>query len=204
MPADDPLPPSRLPTSIAPTEIAYRLLTAAGVRVDWEGLLAVEHLSWADARLPDVAEAHLLDRVLQLVPPALKSAGERIVIVDSGAVGRFGSYRSGIIRLYTPALRLTLPDPEYDRRFSYFTTTVLHETGHAVYARHLSDRDRALVDDLYLERLASTRRAHAGEATQEGAEHHLVDLFVHGLLHISSEPMRNPAARDLLRALGLP
>jgi hypothetical protein len=93
-------------------------------------------------------------------------------------------------------------DQQYGRRYSYFTTTVAHEFGHAVYVMRLSNRDRALVTDLYLDDLASARRA--AEPSEEGAEHYFVDLFAHGLLHVSSEAMHIPGARELLRSLGLP
>src|SRR5919197_1554782 len=101
MPLDDVLPSSRLPHEPAGGQIVAHFHTAHGVRVDWDDLTMNERLGLAGARLPEPPEAHLLDRVLQLVPRALLQPVQRILIVDNGAVGRFGGYLAGLVRLYS-------------------------------------------------------------------------------------------------------
>src|SRR5438094_107258 len=128
MAVDETLSPPRLRVRSAREQIVRHFPTAFGVRIDPGDLAALpdrERLSLAGARLPEPPEAVLLDRVLQLVPVRLLEPVDRILIVDRGSTGTYGGFRAGIIRIYTPALRLTLPDPDYGRRFSFFTTTVL-------------------------------------------------------------------------------
>src|SRR5438128_2484301 len=84
------------------------------------------------------------------------SSSKPIAFSIARAVGRFGGYLGGIIRLYSPALRLTFADPHFSGRFSYFTTTVLHEIGHAIYAEEFGDEQRRRVTDLYLAELIAT------------------------------------------------
>lgn len=205
MPLYDSLPPSRLPRHLTAEGVAHHFSVTLGVRVDLQELPQGERAALARARLPTPPEARLLDRVLQLVPPGLLTAVERLLIVDSGAVGQLGSYRAGVIRIFTPALRLGQPDPQAERRYSYFTTTVLHEIGHAVYSRRLTLPQRATLDDLYLAALLASGRWRTHEPSEQGAEHYFVDdLFVAALLGVSPELPRSLAAREFLRTLGIP
>jgi hypothetical protein len=200
MPLDASLPASQLARATA-EEILRHFHAAYSVRVDLEDVPAAERLSLVGARLPEPPEARLLDRVLQVVPPGLRRAVDRILIVDNGVAGQYGGYRSGIIRIYTPALRLTLADPAAASRYSYFTTTVLHELGHAVYDR-LSADQRGAVADLYLDFLIEGLPASV-EPTPKGAEHYFVDLVVAALLGLGAHGMGVNAVRERVRALGI-
>ena len=169
-----------------------------------ESVIASERLGFAGARLPEPPEARLLDRVLQVVPRALLRPVQRIVIVDSGVIGRFGGYLGGIVRLYSPVLRLKVADPHFGGRFSYFTTTVLHEIGHAIYAEALGDEQRRRVADLYLEELIATTGEDEVEPSEADAEHYFVALLTSALLGVRGGRLRPMQARERLRALGLP
>ena len=206
MPLDDALPPSRLPLDPARGQIVAHFQTAYGVRVDWHDMTRTERLGLAGARLPEPPEAHLLDRVLQVVPPFLLRTVQRILIVDNGTVGRFGGYLAGIVRLYSPALRLTAADPNFGGRFSYFTTTVLHEIGHAVYSEALGDEQRQRVVDLYLAELIATADTDDAlvEPSDAGAEQYFVALLTSALLRVRGARQRPEQARTHIRSLGLP
>jgi hypothetical protein len=203
MPVDDSLPQPLLPPRASRDEIARHVPTTFGPRVDVNGVPEAEMLRLAGARLPDVNEARLLDRVLQLVPPPLLSAVTRILIVDNGMVGLLGRYRARIVCLYTPVLRLSLADPRYRRRFSLFTTTTLHEIAHGVYAERLTGAQRRRVVDLYLDQVSSSEPFGHAEPSEHSAEHYFVNLFVAGLLGFGDPPLGVSGVRHLLRDLGV-
>src|SRR4051794_15464196 len=147
MPLDRALPPRR-PARPNAEQIARHFVETFGVGVDpadLETLPAHVRLGLAGARLPEPPEAALLDRVLQLIPAQLLKAVDRVLIVDTGETGRPGSYDARIVRIRTPALDLRRADPEYGNEYSVFTTTVIHELGHAVYEELLTDHQRDLV-----------------------------------------------------------
>jgi hypothetical protein len=93
-----------LPARATLQEIVRYFPVAHAARVDLAELPPAERSSLILARLPELPEALLLDRVLQLLPPMLAGAADRILIVDSGVAGQLGSYRAGIIRLFVAAL----------------------------------------------------------------------------------------------------
>ena len=207
MPPDDSLPPSRLPEQPTGEQIVAHFQVVCGVRVDLEGLDALsasERLALTGARLPEPPEAHLLDRVLQVVPQAMRSAIGRIVLLDSRAIGRYGTYRVEIVRVVASALHLHEGDPDYGGQYSFFVTTVLHEIGHAVYARWLTREQRAAVENAYLAQMVEEEES-AGhvEPTERGVEHYFIDLLLPALLGHSAGRLRPRVARRRLAALGV-
>ena len=203
MPLDASLPPPRLPRNAGLDEIVRHFPAAFGVRVDLDDLPRGELLRLAGARLPEPPEARLLDRALQLVPPPLLRAVDRILMVDSGLTGTYGMYLNGLIGLHSPALRVHDADPRYGGRLSYFSTTVVHEVRHAVYARELTPAQRASIVELYLTRFVQSAFPDASEPSEAGAEHYFVDMFVAALLGQGGEFLRAGEARERLRVLGL-
>jgi hypothetical protein len=206
MPVDRPLPPPRLSLRASAGEIVQHFPERSGVRVDLaalDALPALERLSLAGARLPEPPEAVLLDRVLQLVPAPLLAAVDRILIVDTGETGRPGSYLGRIVRVRTPALRLREGDPVYGGQFSVFTTTVLHEIGHAVYEELLTPRQRDLVLVDYISFLERSGAPSDGEPTEAGVQHHLSALLLTALLGYSKPFMSVVYARSVLAEIGI-
>lgn len=178
-----------------------------GVRVDLhalDALPALERLSLAGARLPEPPEAVLLDRVLQLVPAPLLAAVDRVLIVDTGETARPGSYHGRMVRIRTPALDLRRGDPDYGNRFSVFTTTVLHEIGHAVYEELLTPRQRDLVLDDYIAFLDRSGASTEGEPTEAGVQHHLVAVTLTALLGYGRPFISVSQARAAWEKLGVP
>ena len=206
MPLDRALPPSRLPAHSSAEQVARYFVQTSGVRVDLVGLDVLPahvRLSLAGARLPEPPEAALLDRVLQLVPAPLRMAVDRVLIVNTGETGRPGSYDGRIIRIRTPALDLRRGDPEYGNQFSVFTTTVIHEVGHAAYEELLAMRQReTLLEDyiLFLERSGAFAE---GEPTETGTQHHLAALLLTALLGHSKPLMSVAYGRSVLAELGI-
>src|SRR5258707_401752 len=152
MPLDDELPPSRLPSQVQAQQIARHFPEAFGVRVDLDDLdtlPALERQSLFGARLPEPPEAVLLDRVLQLIPKALLAPAERLVMLPSRGTARPGGSRSRIVRLSAQEARVREGDPRYGRAFSMFTTTLLHEIGHLVFAETLAETQREQVSADY-------------------------------------------------------
>jgi hypothetical protein len=203
MPPDDALPPSRLPASPSAEQIARHFVSTFGVRVDLDALPAASRLSLAGARVPEPPEAALLDRVLQLVPAPLLTAVDRILVVDRGETGRAGSYDSRIIRIRTPALNLREGDPIYRRRFSLFTTTVLHELAHAVYEEWLTPEQRDLVLDDYIAFLERSGAPTEGEPSETGVQHHLAAIMLTALLGYSRPFISVSQARRAWERLGV-
>ena len=206
MPLDDELPPSRLPARSEQERIVQHFTDAFGVRVDPEGLDVVqerEHVSFIGARLPKPLEAVLMDRVLQLVPVEMLRGVERIVMLPSRGTARYGGYLNGIIRLAAdPAWRRTR-DAEFGGNYSLFTTTLLHEVGHAVYRRWLTDEQRALATDLYLNWFIRQQPPGTPQPTAGGGEHFFIALFCSALLGANSPWGTTREAREFLDALGV-
>jgi hypothetical protein len=205
MPLDETLLPPRLPIGATQEETIAFFAATFGVRVDLSDLPAGERASLAGARVPRPDEARLLDRVLQMLPGPIAGAAARILVIDSGVVGREGSYRAGIVRLYTPVLRLTLPDPIFGGRFSYFTTTVLHELAHAAYATKLTPVQRNAIVDAYLDELVLCRQDASADPTELGAEHLFARVFTRRALRLARGPMlgdHESALWEILEALG--
>lgn len=207
MPLDDTLHPSRLPTRATVQQLVNHFPSEHDVRVDLVGLgvlLPQVRLGLAGARLPEPSEAALLDRVLQLVPAPLLACVDRVLIVDTGETGRLGTYERRIVRIRTPALRLRDGDPVYGRRFSLFTTTVLHEIAHAVYEEWLTPPQRELLLDDYISFLARSGAETEGEPRESGVQHHFVALMLTALLGYTRPFMSVAYARSMLRELGVP
>jgi hypothetical protein len=206
MPVDRSLPPPRLSRRASVSEIVRHFREAFGVRVDLEGLellAPLARLRLAGARLPEPPEAVLLDRILQVVPLIFLAAVDRVLIVDSGETGRLGSFDSGIVRVRTPALHLHQEDPDINGHFSLFTTTVLHEIGHAAYERILSKSQCDLVLTSYLAFLDRFPVTPAGEPSEAGVQHHFVAVLLTAILG-QPTPFRSVAyARSVLADLRL-
>jgi hypothetical protein len=136
MPFDYTLPESRLPAFPGLDQILGHFPAAFGIRVDSDGLdrlPVLEHQRYAAARPPEPPEAVLLDRVLQVVPPSLLQGIERILVVPTRGTARPGGYLNGVASVSAAEADVRRPDPIYGGHFSVFTTTVLHEIGHAVF-----------------------------------------------------------------------
>ena len=119
MPADETLPPSRLPRLVGADQIASHFPEAFGIRVDtddFDSLPPSLRLRLNRTRLPEPPEAMALDRVLQVVPPSALRLIERVLINDAGVTGHLGVYASGVICLGTDALRLRQPDRQFAGR----------------------------------------------------------------------------------------
>ena len=206
MSPDHALPPSRLPAHPGARQIAQHFAETYGVRIDLGALdllPAYVRLSLAHARPPESPEATLLDRVLQLVPAPLLEAVDRVLIVDTGETGRPGSYDYRIIRIRTPALDLRRGDPEYGNEFSVFTTTIVHELGHAVYEELLTLRQREILLDDYLLFLERSGAPPESEPTETGTQHHLATLLLTALLGHGKRLMSVVYARSVLAELGI-
>jgi hypothetical protein len=111
---------------------------------------------------------------------------------------------NGIIRLGVGAASRRMPDGEYGGRYSVFTTTLLHEVSHAIYQGWLSDEQRAMVIDEYLNRLIRLGPRAGEEPTTVEAEHFFVDLVTGVLLRVDTRSASLSEARVLLRELGVP
>lgn len=206
MALDQSLPSSRLSLRDSVDEIVRHLPAACGVRVDLEGLEALPasaRLSLVGARPPEPPEAALLDRVLQIVPAPLLEAVDRVLIVDTGETGRPGSYDGRIIRIRTPALNLRNGDPEFGNDFSVFTTTVVHELGHAIYEELLTEHQREIILDDYIMFLERSGAPTEGEPTETATQHHLAALLLTALLGCSKPLMSVTYARSVLAELGV-
>jgi hypothetical protein len=206
MPRDDTLPASRLPARPTAQQVASHFPVERGVRVDLGGLEALppqERLSLASARLPEPPEAVLLDRVLQLVPRHMLAVVERVLIVASGETARLGGFDAGIVRIRTPALALRQGDGEYGNRFSRFTTTVLHEIGHAVFERWLTTEQRTAIVNGYLDDLTRLREAATVDPSDREAQHYFISLLLPVLLGYGMPPLGSGEARRRLAALGV-
>ena len=145
-----------------------------------------------------------MDRVLQLVPVEMLRGVERIVMLPSRGTARYGGYLNGIIRIGTDAASLRTPDAEIGGRFSTFTTTLLHEVGHAIYQVWLTDDQRAQVIDTYLDRFIQRGPRGGEEPTASQAEHFFVDLVIGVLLRVDTQSASLGEARVLLEALHVP
>jgi hypothetical protein len=208
MPIDDDLPPTRLALDRSANQITEHFAEACGVRVDAVSLAALpaeERLRLAGARQPEPPEARLLDRVLQLVPPVLLGPIERVVILQSRGTARMGGHRNGIVRVSAQEARLREGDARYGDGFSLFTTTVLHEIGHAVWDLHLTAAQRTQLGDDYLDSLIDEGEDEVApdEPSESEAEHFFVDLFVAALLGHGPPGIGAGVARRRLAALGL-
>ena len=208
MPLEDELPPSRLPVNVSADQITAHFAEAFRLRVDPIGLDALpaqERLRLAGARLPEPPEAVLLDRVLQLVPAALLEPIERVVVLQSRGTGRMGGHRSRIVRVSAQEARLREGDVRYGGSFSLFTTTVLHEIGHAVWDLHLTAAQRSQLGDDYLSSLIEEEEGEVApdQPSESEAEHFFVDLFVAALLGHGQPGIGAGAARRRLASLGL-
>ncbi|MBI3970823.1 MAG: hypothetical protein HY332_06000 [Chloroflexi bacterium] len=206
MPLDDDLPPSRLPSHVPARQVVEHFPGAFGIRVhvdDLNALPTLERQSLSGARLPEPPEAVLLDRVLQLVPLELLQAVERIVILQTRGTARQGGSRSRAIRLSAQEARVREGDPRYGRAFSLFTTTVLHEIGHVVFAEVLTETQREQVYADYMDDLERLPVLPASEPSQAGLEHYFIRYFIAALLGRGERPVRAGDARRRMAALGL-
>ena len=163
-----------------------------------------EPVSFAGACLPEPPEAVLMDRVLQLVPLELLRGVERIVMLPSRGTARYGSYLNGSIRLGVDAASRRQPDAEFGNRYSLFTTTLLHEVGHAIHQVWLTNEQRAKVVDAYLDRFIEREQDEDGEPTMWQAEHFFIDLITGVLLRVDSASASLAEARAVLGELGVP
>ncbi len=109
-----------------------------------------------------------------------------------------------MIRLGTDAASRRVRDTELGGNYSLFTTTLLHEIGHAIFTTWLSDRQRGVVVDAYLDRLAEGRSRWEEEPTTAAAEHFFVALVTGVFLRVESPSASLAEARALLRDLGVP
>jgi hypothetical protein len=203
---DSELPPSQLSVEVQEYQTVRHFAEAYGIRVDLDGLdalPALERLSLAGARLPEPPESVLLDRVLQLVPPALLEPVERLVIVASRGTGRQGSARRRIVRLSAQEARIREGDYRFGNRFSLFTTTVLHEIGHVVFEERLTQAQQEDLLTEYLRGLDAQSVISPGEPSQAGLEHHFIRLFIAALLGRGEPPVSASAARQRLAEIGL-
>ena len=206
MPIDNELPPSRLAIWVPAGQFVLHFLHVFGIRVDLEGLdalPALERLSLAGARLPEPPEAVLLDRVLQLVPASMLKAVERIVIVQTRGTARYGGSRRSLVQGSAQEARVREGDPGYGRRFSFFTTTVLHEVGHAIFDGVLSASQRDAVADDYFRFLDRIGSPPPGEPTEAGVQHFFVGHFMAALLGRGEPPTTAAQGRESLARLGL-
>jgi hypothetical protein len=206
MPLDETLPPARLSSHPSAEQITRYFPETFNVRVDIEGLDALpdhERLSLAGARLPEPPEVVLLDRVLQLVPVALLRGVGRIVMLQDRGTARFGGYRSRIVRLSAPEARVRRGDAGYGGSFSLFTTTALHEIGHAVWETLLSDDQRTQLADEYVETLIEDEATRPGEPSEAGVQHYFIRFLMAALLGRGERGVSAGAARRRLAALGL-
>jgi hypothetical protein len=206
MPLDDQLPPPRLPAKLNVSAIADHFTRTFGVVVDpaaFSSLPQAERLGLAGARLPEPPEAALLDRVLQLVPAVLLAPAEAILIVASRDIGRQGGARGGIVRVSAQEARLGEGDLAYGRAFSLFNTTVLHEIGHVVFARVLTDAQRERVYTDYMDELEGRVVLPSGAPSQLGMEHYFIAYLLAALLGRGQAPVRTADARQRMAALGL-
>jgi hypothetical protein len=206
MPVDDALPPSRLP-AFPDLERALRHFPAAfGVRVDTEGLNALpatEAQRYASARHLEPPEAVLLDRVLQRVPLHLLQSVERLVVLPTRGTGRPGGFLNGIVCISAFEADVRRPDPAYNSRFSFFTTTVIHEIGHAVFRTALAPAQQDLVLDRYAIRLDTAGSILGNEPTEQGTEHFFIDTFLPALLGFGGHAHGASAARRALAEFGI-
>lgn len=208
MPLDDSLAPSRLPALPSAAQVIRHFPAAFGIGVDVEGreaLPPLERLRLERARLPEPPEAVLLDRVLQLVPPALLGPIRLVLILETRGTARMGGHWQGIVRVSAQEARTREGDVRYGNRFSLFTTTVLHEIGHAVWDLCLTPAQRARFGDYYLDALIEGEEGEfaADEPSEAAAEHHLVDLLLAALLGHGQPGFGAGMARRQLAALGL-
>jgi hypothetical protein len=203
MPSDDTLPPSRLPAFPEIDEILAHFPAAFGIRVDTDGLdrlPAVERRRYAAARPPEPPEAVLLDRVLQLTPLRLLWGVERIVVLPTRGTARPGGYLNGIVSLSAAEADARRSDPEYENRFSVFTTTVAHEIGHAIFATMLSAEEQYRVVGDYV---AEPTRLAADELLDNDIQHHFIGIFIPALLGYGRAPRTAGASRRKLAEFGL-
>jgi hypothetical protein len=203
MPLDETLPPSRLPAFPELDQILAHFPAAFGIRVDTDGLdqlPAVERQRYATARPPEPPEAVLLDRVLQLVPLGLLRRVERIVVLPTRGTARPGGYFDGILSLSAAEADARRPDSEYEHRFSVFTTTVVHEIGHAVFETVLSPDEQYRVVGDYL---VGPRGRAADELLGDDIQHHFVDIFIAAVLGYGRPPRTAGASRRKLAEFGL-
>ena len=179
MPLDETLPASSLSPNPTVQQIAGHFLKNYGVRVDGEGFNALspaQRLSLSGARLPEPPEAHLLDRSFQVVPNGMLQTVRRIVLLETGFVGRYGSYQDGIVRIIDSPLLLREGDPDFGKNYSFFVTTVLHEIGHAVFERWLTSAQQGAVEESYLSQMVEAEELGSDvEATQRGVEHYFIN-----------------------------
>ena len=74
-------------------------------RAELESLLATVRSSIRGTRLPELPEAVLLDRVLQLVDRHVRAVVERVLLIAGGETVRMGGFAAGIGRLRRCATR---------------------------------------------------------------------------------------------------
>jgi hypothetical protein len=206
MPADDTLPPSLLSALPELDQILGHFPAAFGVRVDTDRLDVLPSLEpqrYATARPPEPPEAALLDRVLQLVPRRFLHDVERIIVLPTRGTARPGGYLNGIVSVGASEADVRRPDPDFGNRFTVFTTTVVHEVGHAVFQTVLTPNQRDLVLDRYVRRLDALGVIPLGEPTQQGAEHFFVDYFLPAVLRFGSHARGAAASRRALAEFGM-
>lgn len=207
MPFDDTLPPSRLPPFSEVDQILAHFPAAFDIRVDTGGLErlpALERQRFAAARPPEPPEAVLLDRVLQLVPARLLRGIERILVLPTRGTARPGGYLTGIVSVSAAEADVRRPDPIYGNRFSVFTTTVLHEIGHAVFETELTAQGQYEVLGSYaLSEVASAAEARPEAELIEDVQHHFIRYFLPALLGYGRPPYSAAASRRALALFGL-
>jgi len=84
-----------------------------------------------------------------------------------------------------------------------FTTTVVHELGHAVYEELLTDGQRELLLGDYVAFLDKLPRPPANEPTTDGVQHHLIALLLAATLGYGTLFVSVARARSSLNALGV-
>lgn len=196
---DHSFPAARLPVNSTSDHIVQHFQKTFGVRVDVSDLPPDVARASTGARIPDPAEAMLLDRILQIIPLSWIAWVDRIIIVDNGETARDGSYLSRTVFIRTPALNLRLRDPEFSGKYSRFTVTVLHKIGHAVY-QSLTRNQRQQVTEHYLDTLIGLHEERLAGLAETAAEHHFVNLCVAALLKVR---YGDASPRHTLDAMGI-
>jgi hypothetical protein len=97
----------------------------------------------------------------------------------------------------------TSADPEFGNRFTVFTTTVLHEIGHAAFLTALTPAQQDVVLDRYIKILTARGDNPPGEPSQQGTEHHFIDHFLPALVGYGRPPFGAAASRRALADFGL-
>ncbi|MBI3971150.1 MAG: hypothetical protein HY332_07650 [Chloroflexi bacterium] len=124
-------------------------------------------------------------------------------MLPTRGTARLGGFLNGIVRLSALEADVRRPDAEYGNRFSLFTTTTLHEIGHAIFETALSASQQDIVMSDYLETLDAGVSVPAGEPSDQGTQHLFIDFLVSALLGYGRPPRSAGASRRRIAAFGL-